>query len=176
MQNIFELCEIQAGLDSRIRKEKGLTSTGRKLLKNRLVALDIELSEFANDARWFKEWSNNQMPNEKTLEEFVDSVHFFLSVANLQGWREHLLVTVGENTGDYDFDNPDRIHLLNNAYLETKHQLARVFKAESTLAFTAAWTSFLAIGMTGFGYTWEQISDAYMAKNKVNHERQNNGY
>lgn len=26
------------------------------------------------------------------------------------------------------------------------------------------------------GFTWEQVEDAYYAKNKVNHERQNAGY
>lgn len=26
------------------------------------------------------------------------------------------------------------------------------------------------------GFTWDQIEEAYYAKNKVNHERQNTGY
>lgn len=176
MNNLLELCEVQAGLDGRIRKEKNIELTKRELLRNTLVALDIELAEFANDARWFKIWSHNQTPKPTTLEEYVDSLHFFLSIANLQEWREHLRVTIEENTGDYDFDNPKRVELVNATYLEMKHQLARVFTAESTLAFTAAWTNFLTLGIAGYGYTWKQISEAYLAKNKINHERQTNGY
>lgn len=176
MNNLLELCEVQDGLDGRIRKEKNIQLPERELLRNTLVALDIELAEYANDARWFKIWSNNQTPKPTTLEEYVDSLHFFLSIANLMGWREHLVVTVEDNMGDYDFDSPERIHLLNTAYLEMKHQLARVFTAESTLAFKAAWTNFLTLGITGYGYTWKEISNAYLAKNKINHERQTNGY
>lgn len=176
MDNLFELCEIQAGLDGRIRKEKGIDLYQRDMLTNTLVALDIELAEFANDARWFKLWSNNQQPKETTLEEYVDSVHFFLSIANLQGWREYLDIQLIDIENTYDFSKPNRVAQLNQTFLEVKHQLARVYKVESTLAFTNAWTNFLAIGLMGFGYTWEQISDAYLAKNKINHERQNSGY
>lgn len=175
MDNLVELCSIQAGLDGRIRKEKGIILSEDATLKNTLVALDIELSEFANDARWFKVWSNNQIPKDTTLEEYVDSVHFFLSIANLKGWHEQLVFDESLLSNLYNEDD-DNLTRLNENYLEMKHQLSRVFKVESTLAFAAAWMNFLIIGMSGYGYTWEQISDAYLAKNQINHQRQTNGY
>ncbi|RPJ98158.1 Dimeric dUTPase [Bacillus subtilis] len=35
---------------------------------------------------------------------------------------------------------------------------------------------FLSIGTIGFGFTLEQIEAAYMDKNAVNHQRQQEGY
>ncbi|MNJ65253.1 dUTPase [compost metagenome] len=42
--------------------------------------------------------------------------------------------------------------------------------------FRNAWFVFMAVGMIGFEFTWEQIAEAYAAKNAVNHERQASGY
>ncbi|MGX9931976.1 dUTP diphosphatase [Virgibacillus salarius] len=42
--------------------------------------------------------------------------------------------------------------------------------------FRAAWILFLNIGINGFNFTLEQVEQAYLDKNKVNHERQANGY
>lgn len=174
MNNLLELCEVQAGLDGRIRKEKNINLTKRQLLRNTLVALDIELSEFANDARWFKIWSHNQTPKSTTLEEYVDSVHFFLSIANLKGWQSEL-GTILETEPVY-LTKEDRLMDLNEHYLELKRELAVVYKSEKALAFGTAWTHFLMLGYNGLNFTWEQISEAYLAKNKINHERQTNGY
>lgn len=170
--NTLELCEVQATLDERIRKEKNILLEPQALFKNTLVALDIELAEFANDARWFKVWSHNQDPKETTLEEFVDSVHFFLSIANLKGWQNVLVFEERTLNSNYDGD----LSQLNENYLEMKHQLARVFFMESKLSFGAAWMNFLILGMSGFGFTWEQINEAYLSKNKINHQRQETGY
>ncbi|WP_201319128.1 dUTP diphosphatase [Paenibacillus sp. EPM92] len=35
---------------------------------------------------------------------------------------------------------------------------------------------FYALGEQRLGFTFEQIAEAYMAKNAVNHARQSNGY
>ncbi len=52
------LFQSQKQLDDHIEKEKGLQ--GQDLLDKKILALQVELGELANEWRWFKFWSNNQ--------------------------------------------------------------------------------------------------------------------
>lgn len=201
MNNLMELCNKQADLDGAIKRKKPTALSIDDQFDNTLVALDVELSEFANEGRWFKIWSVDQEPRNfqwsglcevcagcgcrscagtgdghknPLLEEFVDAVHFFLSLANLRGWQPSL--NFNERILSSMYDSGKGVQRFNTNYLEMKNQLSRVFAMRSELAFGAAWMNFLIIGMSGFGFTWEQISEAYLAKNKINHERQANGY
>ncbi|KWZ68178.1 dUTP diphosphatase [Bacillus altitudinis] len=63
--NLEKMFEMQAELDSRIIKEKGLE--GRDLLPNTYVALITEIGEFANEGRLFKHWSDQQEPKRKAI-------------------------------------------------------------------------------------------------------------
>lgn len=56
----------------------------KSFLIERLLALQVEVSEFANKTRCFKYWSKKKAePKEELLDEFVDILHFWLSVANV---------------------------------------------------------------------------------------------
>ena len=55
-----KLFDMQRELDERIIREKGLI--GQDLLPNRILALQVELGELANEWRGFKFWSRNQDP------------------------------------------------------------------------------------------------------------------
>src|SRR5690625_3399345 len=96
--NLQRLFEAQKKLDDHIRKEKGLE--GEDLLDKKILALQVELGELANEHRGFKFWSSRQEPvtndlrvadykesgeailetYNPLLEEYVDVVHFTLSV------------------------------------------------------------------------------------------------
>ncbi|MED4886180.1 dUTP diphosphatase [Lysinibacillus fusiformis] len=41
--------------------------------------------------------------------------------------------------------------------------------------YDSVFEGFINLGIA-LGFTWEQVEEAYYAKNKVNHERQNAGY
>lgn len=58
--NLQKLFEIQAKLDNRIVEEHGLQ--GQDLLDKKILALQVELGELANEHRGFKFWSNDQYP------------------------------------------------------------------------------------------------------------------
>ena len=79
--NVKKLCEMQQALDNRIIQEHKLE--GKNLEENKILALLVEICELANETRCFKHWSNKG-PSQKNilLEEYVDSLHFFLSIAN----------------------------------------------------------------------------------------------
>lgn len=52
-------------------------------LSDRITALGVEVSEFANEVEAFKYWKQNKRSNkEKQLSEYVDILHFWLSIGN----------------------------------------------------------------------------------------------
>lgn len=63
--NLEKMFKMQAELDNRIIREKGLE--GQDLLPNTYVALITELGEFANEGRWFKHWSDKKEPKRKVF-------------------------------------------------------------------------------------------------------------
>lgn len=199
--NLDKLIKMQKELDNKIREEKGLQGTD--LVANTYVALQVELAEFANEARWFKHWSSNQEPRrydekfdlennrfrsfDPLLEEYIDGLHFFLSIAIQKGWEKQLhvyeeaILDLQEEGFDGGLSGAylEMIYYLNKSYMENN----RDEKTENTFGktvqefnFNTAWFLFIAIGLIGFEFTWEQIFQAYLDKNKINHERQENGY
>lgn len=203
--NLEKMLETQKALDDRIIKTKGLE--GKDLFANTILALQVELAEFANEGRWFKHWSNDQEPRTNVLaegtkngkeysvyrnlvlEEYVDGLHFFLSAANQKGWQEALYISsdpflecaenmkkVGKKK--YLTDTYlELIYFLMKSYMEINSKDEKIAGFHVNIYhFRLAWSLFLTIGIVGFGFTLDQIEQAYFAKNAVNHERQNNGY
>lgn len=187
--NLQPLFETQKKLDERIVKEKGLE--GVDLLDKKILALQVELGELANEWQMFKFWKDNPKPRYETaeiyvhgydgpgtdtrasieeyqaqpiLEEYVDCLHFILSIAN----------TINTDYFVYDVDIQE---------YERKESITKQFQAVFGYAFlitednycSELLNTFLDLG-TMLGFTWEQIEQAYYDKNKVNHERQSNGY
>lgn len=225
--DLTKLIEKQRELDERIVREKGLK--GQNLFPNSIIALQVELSEMANEARWFKHWSNDQEPRTKVacsecrgnggyyhrfqdaqkrtnkmtcfmcggsgfqhnknplLEEYADSTHFFLSTAIQKGWEAALYV-YPEQLEPFEFDGGmtgiflEMLYFINKANFENPSKEENE-KWESYFGFPAkqywfrsAWILFLNIGLHGFGFTLDQIEQAYIAKNEINHKRQSTGY
>lgn len=99
-----QMYEMQKVLDARIIKEKDLE--GVDLLPNTVLALQVEIGELANEWRGFKHWSNDQEPRREKysiafanpggpfeyvtyplIEEYVDCLHFFLSIAHSSNFQ-----------------------------------------------------------------------------------------
>lgn len=233
--NLEKMLKAQQALNERIIKEKGLE--GKDLFPNTILALQVELAEFANEGRWFKHWSNNKIPRieiyvdctacrgtgdanyemvqedaegcgcheyiecescegsgsegpkNPLLEEYVDALHFFLSIANQNGWQDALYILAEkldrkcEYNGDLTGIYLEMVYFLNKCYFERpiEEKYDEKFKfvfgfLKKQYWFRTAWILFLVIGIKGFGFTFEQIEEAYFAKNKINHERQESGY
>lgn len=52
-------------------------------ISERILALFTEVGEFANATRCFKYWSKKpQESKERLLDEYVDILHFYLSIGN----------------------------------------------------------------------------------------------
>lgn len=184
------LYEMQKALDARIIKEKGLE--GQDLLPNTVLALQVEIAELANEWRGFKHWSNDRVPRTSKihqdrdayletnplLEEYVDCLHFFLSIArqlNLPSDDLYVWDDVAEGDTAILFSellhNVGMIHA--NLMVERPIKDIRSFRREY---FRSALFIFYSLGEHRLGLTFEQMCEAYVAKNKTNHDRQTNGY
>lgn len=187
--NLRELFEMQRKLDEHIIKEKGLQ--GLNLLPQKILALQVELGELANEWRGFKFWSNNQEPKKKVscadckyrhvdcdevdcpdplLEEYVDCLHFILSIGLDTGmdWR----AIDGFEAEVYSTDITKQFNtLIEN--IATLEPCLRSFKSPMYYRFIVE--KFLGLGQL-LGLTEDIILKAYKAKNQVNHARQENGY
>ena len=70
---------IQAKLDATIAKETNYSSEFFKY--HHILAFIIEVAELANEIKSFKHWQiNKNIDNNKIIAEFVDVLHFYLSL------------------------------------------------------------------------------------------------
>lgn len=163
--NISKLFEMQRVLDERIVKEKGLE--GKDIFPNKVLALQVELGELANEWQGFKHWKVDPQPKEKMLEEYVDCLHFILSIGLELGFKDVSLTSKVELFSDNIVECfNDCLYFasdVRNAEYEMGYNFAHLF-----------W-EFHNLGQR-LGFTWSQIEQAYFEKNKVNHERQGRGY
>lgn len=194
-----QMYEMQKQLDARIIREKGLE--GQDLLPNTVLALQVEIGELANEWRGFKHWSNDREPRyEKRsiafrdkedgtgeafehvtyplLEEYVDCLHFFLSIARqLDLPADDLYIPDDTIEGETTVLFTELLHnvgmIMGHEFL---YEWPEDFKKQQRNFFRGALAVFYSLGEQRLGFTFEQIADAYAAKNAVNHERQSSGY
>jgi dimeric dUTPase (all-alpha-NTP-PPase superfamily) len=174
--NLKALFEIQAELDKRIVEKHNLQ--GEDLLPKKILALQVELGELANEWRGFKFWSENQNPRrigynhylsgsvqyDPLLEEYVDCLHFILSIGlELESDLEEVI--------DGILFNPYYRENIAEQFRSLFYFSAHVLSGKYIKLFNA----FYGLGEM-LGFTWEEIEAAYLDKNKVNHERQDDGY
>ncbi|OMF70478.1 dUTP diphosphatase [Paenibacillus glucanolyticus] len=184
--NLTKLFEMQRELDERIVKEKGLE--GKDLLPQKILALQVELGECANEWRGFKFWSKDQksrtlkihsdrdayLETNPLLEEYIDCLHFILSIGLEIGFEiEDARYLHKHNVQVYkDWDGiTEQFSSTFSAISDLFQDLPRVEEEN----YEELFLYFLALGEM-LDFTWEQIEAAYTAKNAVNHNRQSTGY
>lgn len=131
--------------------------------EKRMVALLVELGEFANEYSAFKYWKKNKtIIEEKLIEEFVDGIHFLSTMAiELGAISEIEAVVVNEDKSIQLLKTFEEITKLSNDY--SKKQLEKCY------AYYLGIAKQLEI-------TDKQIEDFYVEKNKTNFERIKNNY
>lgn len=171
--NLTELFEVQRKLDAEIEK-KHPTAPGEDRLAKRILALLVELGECANEWRGFKFWSVKNKPvirasnpiehGNPMLEEYVDCLHFILSIGLDTGLSNRKLLL-----------KPFREKTVELQFIETMDYIMQFHYSPNKGEYQDLLSAFIALGKM-LGFTWEQVTDAYMSKNKTNWERQANGY
>ena len=156
-----QLFEMQRELDRFIEETQNIT---KDVFDEKGLALLVELAELANETRCFKFWSTKG-PSERTviLEEFVDSIHFMLSLGYM---REFILE---------EWPNVEEHGDLTQIFIDTTQAILTFLKAQSEENYKMVWHYYSLIAFN-LGFTVEEIIEAYQLKNEKNYERQRTGY
>lgn len=195
--NLRKLFEIQKVLREKIGYE------GEDRFKKLLLALLVEVGECANEWRGFKFWSKNQnpsklkyhytntgglatssdeLPTEKEendlfsrdinepmrienplLEEYVDGLHFVLELGLEFEWTPVIC--------DLYMQAPD----VNEQFIALYQSICKFEGSATQKNYYDLLMVFVGLSYS-LGFTSGEVEKAYLDKNKVNHERQANGY
>lgn len=154
---------MQAGLDQHIETKHGLQS--ENVVDRKILALLVELGELANETRCFKFWSlKGPSDRETILTEYVDGIHFILSLAN-----------------EYDFklSVPEKFladhHDITGQFLLLYQGISKFQNERTNELFQTLFAEYLTLGKM-LGFSAKDVEKAYVSKNEVNYERQKQGY
>lgn len=156
-----QLFEKQRQLDRFIEENQQVQ---KDVFAEKGLALLVELSELANETRCFKFWSTKG-PSKRAvlLEEYVDSVHFMLSLGNMRGFllEEWPFLKVKQK--------------LTEAFLNATQTILTFLHHQTEENYRAMWEQYSIIAYN-LDFSIDDVLHAYELKNEKNYERQRNGY
>ncbi|WP_243291217.1 dUTP diphosphatase [Bacillus sp. FJAT-47783] len=161
--NLNLLFDMQRELDKRIEMKHELQN--ESLIERKLLALLVEIGELANETRCFKFWSLKP-PSEKKiiLEEYVDGLHFLLSIG----------IELNMTAVNIPSPEPSKEDLTTQ-FLMIYEDISRFKNNRSKEHYIQLFHRYLNLGVS-LHFTMDDVYHAYVSKNEVNHERQNQGY
>ncbi|MCM3739899.1 dUTP diphosphatase [Oceanobacillus luteolus] len=160
--NWEKLYSMQKELDTYILENHDLRD--RDLFNEKYLAFLVELGELANETRCFKYWSTKKSSErQEILAEYVDGIHFLLSIGLDTGYQIKQLDSKGkENTATEQFNEVFSIGAL--------------FKQQPTFQnYENLFEEYINLGEV-LGFTKREVYEAYVKKNEINFERQDKGY
>lgn len=155
--NLNDLYPVQKELDNYIGESKNINMEDYKT--ERKIALQVEFNELLNELPFlFKYWSNKQMDRSKVLEEYIDNIHFLLSIGNDYGIESH------------EYKRPN-VQDMRTLAIGINNMISRLRKENyGTLV-----NHYILLGEK-LGFDEKTVKDAYFEKNNTNYERQRVGY
>ncbi len=157
-----DLYALQKELDVEIAQNHGVTY--EETFDRRVLALLVELGEFANETRCFKYWSfKAPSPKEVILDEYADGMHFFLSLGIPLGVEAY--------THHFHVKEKDLSKALCEVY-GLVCSLREHYDAEHYVKAFGAYLNLLPL----FDYSSSDAREAYLKKLKKNHVRQETSY
>lgn len=170
----------------------------RDRIKKKFFALLVEQGEAANESpATFKYWSSNPkgaslktaekyaelygqpiipVMGDPLLEELVDKLHFILSLGNELEISQHVHAIQVAVTDDLVDMHLYFAHYVSNMYLQYRVLSKEDYNNSVIIgSYTQILKLFFGIALA-LGYSEHDIEAAYYRKNKINYERQENGY
>lgn len=156
-----QLFEMQRQLDRFIEETQHVK---HDVFKEKGLALLVELAELANETRCFKFWSTKGASERSViLEEFVDSIHFLLSLGNMRGYLIEQWPLMEQATD------------LTLAFIRTNQAVGAFIESPTKEDYITIWEHYSSIAYN-LNFSLDDIISAYIAKNEKNYERQRSGY
>lgn len=160
--NLNPLYPVQAELDEYIGRTKGIDMSQYK--KDRIIAFSVEFHELLNELIFlFKYWKNAHMDREKALEEYVDGMHFLVSIGNDFGITEHSYVRPNEQD-------------MKQIALGIMNMISILPNIPNFKPMYNALANYYILFGEKLGFFEEEITNAYMKKHEENYARQMEGY
>lgn len=157
-----KLFATQKKLDDYIEKNNSLQN--KDLFDEKVLALIVELGELANETRSFKFWSKNKTLDKLAiLEEYIDGVHFILSL----GLEKNYTFEGGPS--------PVEGRSISEQFLLLYELIISFKNNPSEENYHTLFSNYLTLGNL-LQLTAEQLQEAYFEKNEVNFKRQDTGY
>lgn len=170
---LFEkLATKQEELDSNIRKQHNISADEwlEDLHTNHLIATKNEIAEVHNEMfdKW-KYWKKKDVSKKLILEEAVDVIHFLhLLINKYQSEPENCVTFINQQieslAATLDKKKPNYTKMMNR------------MDNLRTLEDYLCCYSILLILLDSYEFKLEDIETAYDIKNKINHQRQQEGY
>ena len=169
MYEFNELLEAQRKLDRNIIQTKQLGKEDRTLKK--LAAFTTELGELVNELpETFKFWANKENKMEQALTEYVDGIHFILSMVIELGFDDDFRLMNAE-VGMYTKESfLEQILFLYTIPIKISKPSPQQRRYVEILM-----AAYIGLGLL-IGFEWDEIVTAYHKKNTVNHKRQEANY
>lgn len=162
--NLEDLYIVQKSLNDRIVEEHGLDPNSLK--REKLLALMVELGELANETRCFKYWSSKgPSPQEVILEEYVDCLHFILTIGIDNGFTD-----VSAEANQEELNTP-----LTSQFTNLFLTVSELLTVTSRDSYHNLLQDFFTLGLS-LGFTSADVKNAYHEKNQKNHRRQDEHY
>ena len=159
---LTHLFNMQRELDSFIQ---GNREVHTDVFHEKGLALLVELAELANETRCFKFWSTKGPSDAQVIiEEYVDSIHFLLSLGIEKEFDSLEFWPVGKVSGS-----------LTELFLRTTAVINDFLNKLTLESYESVWIHYGAIA-NKLGFTNEEIISAYIGKNEENYNRQIKGY
>ncbi|WP_138206420.1 dUTP diphosphatase [Haloimpatiens lingqiaonensis] len=156
-----KLFSLQRDLNNHIEQAHHLTGP---LLSKKILALQVEIGELANETRCFKYWSNKG-PSSKSviLEEYVDCLHFILSIGLDKNYDN---ITFTPNKSDTE---------ITDQFLNLFIDINDFITCNSRDHYITLFQDFISLGLS-LDFSIDDIENGYLEKNQINHKRQEEGY
>ncbi len=153
---------MQKQLDDYIETHHQLVN--EDLFEKKYLALLTELGELANETRCFKFWSTKPRNKQSViLEEYVDGIHFILSLGMEKGYRSA----------------PDPVNAAapdeSGQFIRVYDTCANFYHHPSEQLYKELLGQYVKLGEL-LGFDEQAVIDAYREKNEINYERQDQGY
>ncbi|ADH98888.1 dUTP diphosphatase [Salisediminibacterium selenitireducens] len=163
--DINRLFKMQKALDESIEKARDLQN--EDLLARKCLAFCVELGELANETRCFKFWSDKGASDRETiLEEYVDGVHFLLSIGlelNLDSDKQEVNMKNAEDIGR------------TAAFIQVYQAVTDLQRSYNAQDYQTLFDAYWQLGAS-LGFKDRDVERAYDEKNEVNYQRQKDGY
>lgn len=158
---------LQKNLDIRVRENNGIDMDADLTLE-KFLALKTELFEFVNELESFKYWKKNKGKSH-ILEEACDTLHFIFSIAidkDIEIKQDEALLKDAKA-----FDKID-----TNELLGIMDAIISDCMIDNDWEDLNAMLMLLTLTLERYNFSANDLYEAYITKNKVNHERQDNNY